>query len=235
MLSAVSVYCNYRKVRKGADDTAIQKDLEKLAGIADSTTRRLAFLALFSEEYRLRNGGRYPVLVGGMAVELYTQGHYSTRDVVLLCKDERARDILQEWGFESLPAKRQFYSEALDIALEILGERLVNEDPDAEARTEFVVFEGLGEGAPDRIRVIALEDLVLDRLNAAVHWKSPEDRLWAEIMLDLGLSSEALDFNLNYLRKKAAEKGYETSGILEEILSKIESEGKEGGPGGDPV
>ena len=83
--------------------------------------------------------------------------------------------------------------------------------------------------------MIALEDLVLDRLNAAVHWKSPEDRLWAEIMLDLGLTSDALNFNLDYLRKKAAEKGYETSGILEEILSKIESEGKEGGLGGDPV
>jgi hypothetical protein len=110
----------------------------------------------------------------------------------LLCKDERAWEILQEWGFERLPAKRQFYSESLDIALEILGDKYVNEDPDAEARTEFVLFEGLGEGAPDRIRVIALEDLVLDRLNAAVQWKSPEDRLWAEIMLDLGLSSDAL-------------------------------------------
>jgi|GEM_PF-959800 len=181
----------------------IREDLEKLAGISDPTTRRLAFLALFSEEYRKRNGGRYPVLVGGMAVELYTQGHYSTRDVDLLCKDERAWEILQEWGFERLPAKRQFYSESLDIALEILGDRLVNEDPEAEARTKFVLFEGLGKGAPDRIRVIALEDLVLDRLNAAVLWKSPEDRLWAEIMLDLGLSSDALGFNLDYLKRKA--------------------------------
>jgi len=214
---------------------AVRKDLEKLAGIADPTTRRLAFLALFSEEYRLRNGGRYPVLVGGMAVELYTQGHYSTRDVDLLCKDERAWEILQEWGFERLPANRQFYNESLDIALEILGDRLVNEDPDAEARAEFVIFKGPGEGAPDRIRVIALEDLVLDRLKAAVHWKSPEGRLWAEIMLDLGLSSEALDFNLDYLRKKAGEKGYETGELLEEILLKIESERKEGDPGGDSL
>ena len=83
--------------------------------------------------------------------------------------------------------------------------------------------------------MIALEDLVLDRLNAAVHWKSPEDRLWAEIMLDLGLSSDALGFNLDYLKRKAGEKGYETGELLEEILSKIESERKEGGPGGDPV
>jgi hypothetical protein len=213
----------------------IQEDLKKLAGIADPTTRRLAFLALFSEEYRRRNGGRYPVLVGGMAVELYTQGHYSTRDVDLLCKDERAWEILQEWGFERLPAKRQFYSENLDIALEILGDKLVNEDPDAEARTEFVLFEGLGEESPNRIRVIALEDLVLDRLNAALHWNSPEDRLWAEIMLELGLSSDSLNLNLDYLKRKAGEKGYETGELLEEILSKIESEGKGGGSGGDPV
>ena len=110
-----------------------------------------------------------------------------------------------------------------------------NTASETEAGTEFVLFEGLGKGAPDRIRVIALEDLVLDRLNAAVHWKSPEDRLWAEIMLDLGLSSDALRFNLGYLKKKAREKGYETRELLEEILSKIESEGKEGGPVGDPV
>jgi hypothetical protein len=111
----------------------------------------------------------------------------------------------------------------------------VNEDPDAEARTEFVLFEGLGEESPNRIRVIALEDLVLDRLKAALHWNSPEDRLWAEIMLELGLSSDTLNFNLDYLKRKAGEKGYETGELLEEILSKIESEAEGGGSCGDPV
>jgi len=67
--------------------------------------------------------------------------------------------------------------------LRVAGWWLLPSSPTATApRTELDV-EGM------RVVVIGLEDLLLDRLRAAVHWQSPEDRRWARrlVLLHAGV------------------------------------------------
>lgn len=60
-------------------------------------------------------------------------------------------------------------------------------------RTELEV-EGM------RVVVIGIEDLLLDRIRAAVHWKSDEDRRWARRLALL----HAPTIDWSYLRTKTA-------------------------------
>lgn len=190
-----------------------EEDLKRiLAPIENVTDRRVRFLGLFSEAYH-RETGRWPILVGGCAVEIYTQGGRATGDMDLLCDRSVAAGILRGWGFEqSTPGSRDIIHRDLDLYVETVGQGDVNEDREA---TERVVFMTTGE---DRLRLalIALEDLILDRLSAAKHWESQDDRMWSAILIDLGRIHYHLD--LDYLRRKAAEPQKDCLDLLEELL-----------------
>jgi hypothetical protein len=51
------------------------KDLEKLLSVEDPVKRKALFIALFSREI-VQRGGKAPIIVGGEAVEIYTQGSH---------------------------------------------------------------------------------------------------------------------------------------------------------------
>jgi hypothetical protein len=104
-----------------------------------------------------------PVLVGGAAVELYTLGAYTTGDVDLVgsITPEVARG-LKEAGFER--RGRHWIHESAQLFVEFPGESL---EPDEAAA--WLEVEGR------RIRIIAVEDLMVDRLGAWEYWKSAVD------------------------------------------------------------
>jgi len=52
------------------------------------------------------------------------------------------------------------------------------------------------------VAVIGLEDLLVDRLNAAVHWNDTEAREWCVTMLAVHR-----DVDLEYLERRASEGG----------------------------
>lgn len=124
----------------------------------------------------LRHAGIHPIVVGGQAVELYTFSHYATVDVDLVLNGyEMAGNIFESIGFIPKGAgQRHWYHAELDLPLEI---------PDS------VLF-----GSMDKVNeisihdvsvfVIGIEDLILDRLRAGVHWNSNSDHELAEILLD---------------------------------------------------
>jgi len=51
----------------------MREDLKALVLIEDPVKRRATFIAILSKEI-VRRGGKAPIVVGGEAVELYTQG-----------------------------------------------------------------------------------------------------------------------------------------------------------------
>lgn len=53
------------------------------------------------------------------------------------------------------------------------------------------------------VAVISLEDLLIDRLNAVVHWKDTEAREWCISMLALHQ-----DLDMDYLRHRADSAGF---------------------------
>jgi acyl carrier protein len=171
--------------------------LKKILSIEDPSKRRAMFSALFSKEV-VRRGGKPPIVVGGEAVELYTQGGYTTGDIDIKSPLEITKSVLKEWGFSK--KGRTWFNQQLDIYIDWLGASL-DEGQEAEDRvTTIRVAKGL------EIRVISIEDLVIDRLNAAKYWGDVDSLMWARVLL--GIKKEFGEkIELNYLKKRAKREG----------------------------
>ena len=134
----------------------------RLRAERDPRRRRLLALGLLTE--RLAKVGIEPILVGGAALEFYTAGGYATTNVDLAMRvSEDVHATFAGLGFER--EGRYWYHVELDLLFEAPAPAgLPGEDA---PRTETDV-DSL------RIVVIGVEDLLIDRLRAWVHWKSDE-------------------------------------------------------------
>lgn len=132
----------------------------------DSQRRRLIALGLLTEQ--LAAHGIEPILVGGGALEFYTAGGYATKDMDLALPAAPEVDAaFAALGFEK--EGRYWYQAELDLLFEAPAPAgLPGEDA---PRTE-VEIDGL------RVVIIGIEDLLIDRLRAWVHWNSDEDGRW---------------------------------------------------------
>jgi hypothetical protein len=135
--------------------------------------RRLAFLLWL--ERRVRDlGGVSPFLVGRVAVEIYTQGGYSTGDIDLKCQEQPFSSILADVGFSR--RGRVWVHLDADLWVDRVGEAPEEPYEIASSAVELRLLDG-------RVRMIAPEDLVLDRLRAAVRWKDEDGLLWGEAIV----------------------------------------------------
>ena len=173
----------------------MKRKIGDIRRIEDPVKRRATFIAILSREMTLR-GERAPVVVGGEAVELYTQGSYTTGDIDIKSPHAATVSILKEWGFSK--KGRTWFNKELDIYVDWVGASL-EEGEEAESRvTTIKVARGL------EIRVISIEDLVIDRLNAAKWWGDVDSLMWARVLLNVKKRSKG-KIDRAYLKKRARE------------------------------
>ena len=168
---------------------AVEDNASALALLrAESEPRRRRLLALGLLTRRLAKHGIEPILVGGAALEFYTAGGYARSTSVVALPTSREVDAaFVSLGFER--EGRYWYHAELDMLFEALARAgLPGEDA---PRTQTDVG-GL------RIVVIGIEDLLIDRLRAWVHWKSDEDGRWARRLA--ALYSERIDWHYVHSR-----------------------------------
>jgi excisionase family DNA binding protein len=163
-----------------------QINLTGLRSMPDTYEKRLLFVGLLTKEltkYNIR-----PIIVGGNAVEFYTLGGYATADIDVVIEDHKILGkVLTGWGFKK--QGRHWTSEEYDIIIESPGDELsgsVDKIFEVEIKGLKVYLEGI-------------EDIVIDRLNALVHWKSKDDGEWARRMVEL--NRDKIDWK--YLEKRA--------------------------------
>ena len=149
--------------------TATVEDESALARLkAESEPRRRRLLALGLLTQRLAKHGIEPILVGGAAVEFYTAGGYATADVDLaMTASEEVHEAFAALGF--VREGRYWHHAELDLLFEAPAPASL---PGEDAPRTETDIDGL------RIVVIGIEDLLIDRLRAWVHWKSQEDGRW---------------------------------------------------------
>ena len=149
---------------------------------AESEPRRRRLLVLGLLTKRLAKHGIEPILVGGAALEFYTAGGYATSDVDLaMTTSTEVHEVFAALGFER--EGRYWHHAELDLLFEAPAPAgLPGEDA---PRTEAEI-DGL------RIVVIGIEDLLIDRLRAWVHWNSQEDARWTRRLAFL--YSERIDW-----------------------------------------
>jgi len=112
---------------------------------------------------------------------------------------------LDEWKFRK--QGRHWIHDELDLFIEVPGGAL---SEDAEKRITLVEIDRL------KVYLLGVEDLIIDRLNAFVHWKSTDDGYWARELLFI--YEEKLD--MEYLSKRCEEE--ETSEALKAFITELE-------------
>jgi hypothetical protein len=151
-------------------------DLKKLFTVENESRRRVLFIAFLSGEM-VRRGAERPIVVGGEALEIYTQGRYTTGDIDLKGSKEALEAVLEEWGF--VKESRVWMSKEYNLYVDWLGGSL-DEGAEAERRTNIIAFDEQNE-----IRVVSIEDLIIDRLCAAKYWNDQDSLMWAKILIEI--------------------------------------------------
>ena len=134
-----------------------------------------------------RRAKEKPVLVGGGAVEFYSFGQFVTGDLDLCAQTAALSAVLEEMGF----CKEGMYFIRGKLFIHVLG-------PGFKGRSDEI---SIGKGL--NIRVIALEDLIVDRLNSCKFWKYQIDCEQARYLLNT--YDERLDDE--YLVERASQEG----------------------------
>lgn len=166
----------------------LRRRVDALAAEPDRMRRRLVALGALTA--RLAPARVVPILVGGCALELYTDGGYTTSDVDLALSHTPVVDAAFA-GLGFVKRGRFWVRPELDLLFEAPApEGLPGE---TAPRTEFDI-DGL------RVVVLGVEDLLMDRLRGWVHWKSDEDGRWSARLV--ALYRDKLDWS--YLRARVA-------------------------------
>ncbi len=178
------------------------KEFEKLGGIENDFKRRLYFAGILTKYLKEKN--IKPVVVGGHAVEFYTLGSYTTGDIDIVSEGQaEIENLLKSWGFQKID--RLWIDAQYDIEIDVVSSSLKNGD---YSRISEITVDDL------KVYIIGIEDLIVDRLNALVWWKSEEDGKWAKQMLKL--HQEEID--AKYLSRRAEKEG------VAEALEKMKDE-----------
>ena len=189
-------------------ETNPRTQLEYAKKIEDPLRRRLYVCALVTTALPHSDGLPY-VVVGGNAQEFYTLGDYTTADVDLVStRRSEIGNILESWGFNRMG--RHWYHADLDVAIEVPDDVLAG----SEEKITQVEIEGLN------VYIIGVEDLIIDRVNAYVHWRSIDDGDWAKELM--ALYRDEIDWN--YLVTSAQTE--ELLDALNTLKSAIEDETK---------
>ncbi|MGB9873838.1 MAG: hypothetical protein ACPLRS_02595 [Hydrogenobacter sp.] len=141
--------------------------LEKIKYEENELKKILLFMAWLNRKLKEKGIKKFPILVGGSAVELYTFGYYASGDIDLVFpKPEEIKSILLSTGlFRS--EGRIMVSEELGLFVDIPDTILAG----SYEKVRTIEIPELSES----IVVIGVEDLIVDRLNACVFWKSQGD------------------------------------------------------------
>ena len=168
--------------------------------------RQLLMVALITRLLE-EKGKSPPIIIGGCALSYYSREVYFTADIDLAYADREGLDtVLMSIGFEK--RGRYWVNEGLKMAIEVPASVLVGE----EAPVEIV---DLGEGL--YCRIIGIEDLLIDRMNACKHWKSEIDCEMVELLAKRYVN----DLDWSYLEKKAAMPENDTLSELLEIKRRV--------------
>jgi len=151
-----------RQKGNGEENQSMMSKLERIASIENLADRKIYFMSLLTREAEKRDV--QPVVVGGSAVEFYTEGIYPSYDIDLVGNRRIIGEILEKtFGFE--PSGRHWINEQIGLYVEIPDSYLAG---DKNKITTIRV-----ENQP--VYVLGLEDLIIDRIKACVYWKSRTD------------------------------------------------------------
>ena len=182
-----------------------ERILEIIRETESPLKRQLLTVALVSHLLQ-KKGKEVPIVIGGLALSYYTREVYFTADIDLAYSDRETLDeVLKDIDFDK--KGRYWVNDDLKMAIEVPVGVLVEED----APLEVVEL-----GPELQCKIIGIEDLIVDRLNACKHWKSEIDCEMAELLI----MRYGKEMDWEYLEKKAKKPENDLAQELDEMKTK---------------
>ncbi len=176
--------------------------LEKIKEEKDIFKKHLLFAVWISKRLK-EKGLPLPIIVGGSAVEIYTGAFYVSGDIdIVFPYRKEFEQIIMDTGLFEKQGKN-FISKELGIYVEIVDDQLAG----SYEKVNTIQIDKESE-----IKVIGIEDLIIDRLNSCVHWNSESDCELAEVLI----KEFEGKLDINYLKKRSKEELVENK--LKELL-----------------
>ncbi|MGM0500413.1 MAG: DUF6036 family nucleotidyltransferase [Bacillota bacterium] len=173
----------------------------------DDFSKKIKIIAVLTSALK-ENLNVTPVVVGGQAVEFYTGGGYATMDVDIICEasTKKIGEILENLGFYRENKYWILDSNKIDLAVETPS------GPLAGANDKLTELE-IGQHTA---YFIGIEDIIIDRLNAYVHWNEKWQEEWILGMMVTNYE----DIDWEYLKKRSSQEGVNDS--LKRMVVKAE-------------
>ncbi|TMI50852.1 hypothetical protein E6H20_05075 [Candidatus Bathyarchaeota archaeon] len=169
-----------------------QSVVPRLRKEPDELARKMLLIGYLTERLEKKKPESV-YIVGGQAVETYTAGQFRTGDIDIVTPDSKgAGEILKRIGFER--EGMIWLNKTLGLAIHIVGLFAKNSE---KAR---IIHAG-----PYKVRIVGVEDLIVDRLAAAKFWNSQVDLEQAKALWK-GFRKQ---IDLQYLRKRARDEKVE--------------------------
>ena len=150
---------------------SLRKRIEQCIKIDDLLRKHLTVAAILREAF-----GNYDVntvLVGGVAVQFYTQGHYATRDLdIITTYTDKINEVMAQLGFVK-KGRVWVHTDDSGLIIDFPAGPLAGD----WSRIQPVVMEDTCEIA----NLIAVEDIIIDRLLAVKYWSDSEE--WVQFMM----------------------------------------------------
>ncbi len=180
--------------------------IKKATLTQDKLERQIYLAATISSAFEKK--GIQSVLVGGAVVEYYTAGGYTTADIDMILpplEKHEIENVMEELGFERFEDYRHWLHPHIPIPVEFppgplqIGHLLVQEVNEIEIEKV-------------KLKILKVEDILLDRLIMAQEWKDLQAQVQAEMLMYAHYS----EIDWSYVHQKST-----LLGILK-LLQKIQ-------------
>lgn len=176
---------------------SIKKLLKKAATEQKKILKQLYVAAAISSAFEKE--GVQAVLVGGTVVEYYTAGGYTTADIDMILpplEKQKIETVMKRLGFERFQDYRHWIHPQIRIPIEF---------PPGPLQIGHLLVQEVNEIEIEKIKlkILRVEDILLDRLVAAQEWKDQQAQVQAEMLM----YAHYTDIDWSYVHQKSSQLG----------------------------
>lgn len=176
---------------------SIKKLLKKAATEQKKILKQLYVAAAISSAFEKE--GVQAVLVGGTVVEYYTAGGYTTADIDMILpplEKQKIETVMKRLGFERFEDYRHWIHPQIRIPIEF---------PPGPLQVGHLLVQEVNEIEIEKIKlkILRVEDILLDRLVAAQEWKDQQAQVQAEMLM----YAHYTDIDWSYVHQKSSQLG----------------------------
>ena len=118
-----------------------------------------------------------PIIVGGFSLAIYSNENYTTRDIDIVVNERsETASLLQRLGFKR--GNQNYFHEKLEVVIDFPSDTLAG----SSEKVNKIIIDNTDSLY---VYVIAVEDIIMDRLRAYLYWDEDVSKEWGMQILTL--------------------------------------------------